>query len=107
MERIGQVVRLRPEHREEYIRLHREVWPQVQDQIKASNIADYTIYLYGDLLFSHFVYTGTDFAADMAAMAADPATQRWWLLTDPCQEALPAHTGERPWAPMEEVFHLD
>ena len=31
-----------------------------------------------------------DFAADMARMAADPETQRWWKLTEPCQEPVVA-----------------
>jgi len=39
-------------------------------------------------LFSYFEYTGTDFAKDMAKMAADPATQRWWTFSEPCQKPL-------------------
>jgi L-rhamnose mutarotase len=58
-------------------------------------------------LFSYFEYMGTDFAADMAKMAADPATKRWWLLTDPCQEPLPDRAPGEWWSPMEEVFHVD
>ena len=40
-------------------------------------------------------------------MAADPVTQAWWKLTDPCQQPVAsAAEGER-WAEMEEVFHHD
>jgi L-rhamnose mutarotase len=31
-------------------------------------------------------YHGTDFAADMAKMAADPATKRLWALMKPMQK---------------------
>ena len=37
-------------------------------------------------LFSYFEYTGSDFAADMAKLAADPTTQRWWEVCKPCHE---------------------
>jgi len=40
-------------------------------------------------------------------MAADPETQKWWKLTDPCQQ--PVETAQKGewWATMEEVFHTD
>jgi L-rhamnose mutarotase len=58
-------------------------------------------------LFAYYEYTGEDYASDMAAIAADPDTQRWWTLTDPCQLPLDsAAEGER-WVEAGEVFHLD
>ena len=59
------------------------------EQIRRSNIRNYSIYREGTQLFAYFEYVGDDFAADMAAMAADPETQRWWALTDALQEPLP------------------
>ncbi|HKT57165.1 MAG TPA: L-rhamnose mutarotase, partial [Microbacterium sp.] len=60
-----------------------------------SAVENYSIFILGDLLIGYFEYVGTDFAADMAAMAADPETQEWWKLTDPCQIPLPeARPGE-------------
>jgi L-rhamnose mutarotase len=105
--RIGQVVRLKPEHREEYLRLHEAVWPEVLATITACNIRNYSIFLHGDLLISYFEYTGGDYDADMRAMAADPATQRWWKLTDPCQERLEGTAEGAWWLRVPEVFHHD
>ena len=45
---------MKPEHREEYERLHADVWPEVLSQIKKSNIRNYSIYRYGETLFSYF-----------------------------------------------------
>ena len=42
------------------------------DAIRRANIRNYSIYRHGELLFAYFEYVGDDFAADMAAMAADP-----------------------------------
>ena len=47
-------------------------------------------------------YVGDDYAADMAAMAADPETQRWWEITNPMQEPLPTApraSGGPRWSP--------
>lgn len=105
MQRYGSVVRLRPEHEEEYIRLHSDVWPSVLAQISKSNITNYSIFLRDGYLFSYFEYVGDDFDADMAAMAADAETQRWWEVCIPCQERLPTAAEGEQWSPMVEVFH--
>ena len=70
MQRYAQVIKLRPEHREEYLRLHREVWPSVEDAIVRANIRNYSIFLHGDLLIGYFEYVGEDYDADMAAIAS-------------------------------------
>lgn len=73
--------------------------------INACNIRNYSIYLYGDLLFSYYEYVGEDHDADMARMAADPTTQRWWQLTDPCQDKVPEAGPGEWWHQLPEVFH--
>lgn len=109
MQRMGMVIRLRPEKAAEYERLHASVWPAVLACIAACHIRNYTIFLRRPelLLFASLEYHGDDFAADMARMQADPATQRWWQLTDPCQEPLADRPENAWWAPMVEIFHAD
>ena len=107
--RYGSVLGLKPEAIAEYKRVHAAVWPKVLEQIKASHISNYSIYLREpeNLLFAYFEYSGSDYAADMAAMAADPNTQEWWKLCMPMQAPLASKTEAEWWAGMEEVFHLD
>lgn len=107
MKRYGQVIRLRPEKAEEYRSLHANAWPGVLAKIRECNIRNYSIYLRAGYLFAYFEYHGTDFEADMKRMAEDPETQRWWKLTDPCQEPIEDHAENEWWAGMEEVFHTD
>ena len=112
MKRFGSVIALKPERIDEYRRLHAAVWPAVLRQIKSSHIQNYSIYLRQlddgrHYLFSYFEYVGTDFAADMALMAADPVTQDWWKVCKPCHEPLPDRAPDEWWASMAEVFHLD
>ena len=112
MKRYGMVIGLRPEKIAEYKKLHAAVWPDVLKMIKACHIQNYSIYLRQlddgqHYLFSYFEYTGSDFAADMAKMAADPTTQKWWSVCIPCQKALEGRAKDEWWAGMEEVFHQE
>jgi L-rhamnose mutarotase len=101
------VLRVKPEAEAEYRRYHAAVWPGVLDMIRQSNIRNYSIYLKDGFLFSYFEYHGTDFQADMAKMAADATTQKWWSIMEPMQDALPTRQPGEWWANMEEVFHTD
>jgi L-rhamnose mutarotase len=105
--RFGQVIGVKPEAVDEYERLHASPWPGVLAQIRRSNIRNYSIYRNGDQLFAYFEYAGDDFEADMAAMAADPETNRWWALTDAMQDPLPDRDPGSWWKSLSEVFHTD
>jgi L-rhamnose mutarotase len=112
LQRFGSVIGLKPGKADEYIRLHAAVWPQVLATIRQCNIRNYSIYLGklddGNLyLFGYFEYTGHDFQADMKKMADDPATQRWWKLTDPCQVPQMGRKPGEHWMTMREVFHVE
>jgi L-rhamnose mutarotase len=107
MQRYGMVINVRPEKLAEYKRLHAAVWPDVLKMIKQCHICNYSIYHKDGYLFSYFEYAGEDFAADMARMAADPTTQKWWAACKPCQQPLETRTEGEWWANMEEVFHCD
>ncbi|KAJ9608439.1 hypothetical protein H2200_007427 [Cladophialophora chaetospira] len=88
--RIHQIVKLRPEHYEAYKKCHAEVWPEVLEQIKRSNIVDYSIsYDPGSsLLFASFKYVGKDFEADMQKTREHGPTRQWWSMTDGYQESI-------------------
>lgn len=107
MRRFAAVIGMKPEHRAEYEKLHSDVWPAVLAQIKTSNIRNYSIYRYGEFLFSYFEYVGQDFEADMAAMAADPTTQKWWGVCKPLQTPVSDRAQGEWWADIQEIFHTD
>ena len=112
MKRYGSVIGVREEKLDEYKKLHAAVWPDVLKMISECNITNYSIYLRKlpdgkYYLFSYFEYTGDDFAADCAKMAADETTQKWWDVCIPCQEPLEDRAENEWWADMEEVFHYD
>ena len=112
MKRYGMIIGLKQDQVEPYRKLHAAVWPDVLKMITKCNIRNYSIYLRrlpdgNHYLFSYFEYAGQDFAADMAKMAADPTTQKWWEVCMPCQQPLPDRAEGQWWANMDEVFHWD
>jgi len=112
VQRCGMVIGVKQDRLEEYKRLHAAVWPGILSKLREVHVRNYSIYLAEAekgkwYLFSYWEYTGSDFKADMARMAADPKTQEWWKLTDPCQEPVPTRKEGEKWARMEEVFHMD
>ncbi len=72
--RVGMVVRLKPECLAEYRRLHDGAG--VRDLLVAYHLCDFTIWIQvinGVLYeFASYQYRGTDMAADMAALNAEP-----------------------------------
>ncbi|WP_113671399.1 L-rhamnose mutarotase [Vallitalea guaymasensis] len=107
MKRYGSVIKVRSEKLDEYKKLHRNVWPDVLKKIKECNIDNYSIYYKDGYLFSYYEYTGDNYEEDMAKMAEDSVTQKWWELCKPCQEPLETREKGEWWADMEEVFHQD
>lgn len=105
------VTGLKPEKAAYYKELHAHPWPAVNKKLKEVNIRNFSIHLKEiegkQYLFAYLEYTGSDFDADMAKMAADPETQRWWKETDPCQSPLPdAAAKGKIWSDTEEVYFL-
>lgn len=92
---------------EEYKKLHAAAWPAVLEQIRRSNIRNYSIFYKDGMLFSYFEYIGTDYEKDMAAMADDALTQQWWAVCKPCQQPIDTRLEGEWWASMEEVFYTN
>lgn len=107
MKRYGMIIKVRPDKLEEYKRLHADAWPGVLEMIRQCNIRNYSIYHKDDMMFTYFEYVGDNFEADMAKMAADSTTQKWWDVCKPCLKPLPTRAEGEFWAEMEEVFHCD
>ena len=107
-QRQALVVGVRPEKREEYLRLHRSVWPGVEQKLTECNVHNYSIFVFGDVLFAYYEYTGDDHDADMRRIAADPVSQEWWTHTDPCQVRIGEERDPGAlWQPIDEVWYLE
>jgi len=107
MKRFGQIIHLKPECADEYVKHHAAVWPGVLAMITACNIQNYSIFKKDLVLFAYFEYVGGDFDNDMVRMAADSETQRWWDVVKPFMQPIETRNVGEFWADMEEIFHLE
>ena len=99
--------RIRPERLEEYRELHADSHPGVRDLLHAAHMRNFSIYLQRlpdghHYLFGYYEYDGTDYAADMARLAAEPRNREWLARCGPMQIPLP---GEPTWKQMERVYY--
>ena len=103
------IFQLKPEAEAEYKAIHAAVWPGVLAALERHHIVDYSIHYYPplQLLIANFKYVGADYAADMAGIAADPETQRWWAVTDGMQqsfvEGATGSAGPEPWWQVRRI----
>lgn len=105
--RFGQIAKLKPEKKDEYIRLHANVWPEVMEVLKRYHISNYSIYNFDLFCFASFEYHGKSYQEDMAKMAADQMIQSWWKFTKPCFEQFEFAGKDDYYIDMKEIFRMD
>jgi len=105
MERIAWKGRIRPGCKAEYIRRHREIWPEMVEVLKAAGICNYTIFANGEELFGYYeCEKGVSFA--QRVQAESPVVDRWNIfMQDILELEMDPETGAQPM--LEPVFRLD
>ena len=106
IKRYGMAVRLKEEKKELYIKNHKNVWPEVLEELKKINISNYSIYLKEDFLFGYLEYNGSDFEKDMEDMFAIPRIKEWEALSISCFNPFPNNAENNSWVIMDEIFYM-
>ena len=107
MQRVGFMLRVRPDRIEDYRRLHNPIWPELTAALRAAGMRNYTLWLAPDGV--EFGYLECDdWAAVCARLADDPTHTRWQemmreYLLSPQDDA---HAGQ-PVVMLENVFRLE
>jgi L-rhamnose mutarotase len=101
-ERTAFVLRVRPDKIEEYVRAHRDVWPEMLDALRAAGIRNYTIFRDGNRMFGYF--EADDLAAAGDYLAQQDVSTRW---QDAMAELLESRVPDGGPPALEEIFRLD
>ena len=101
-ERSAFVLRVRPDKIEEYIRAHRDVWPEMLEALRGAGIRNYTIFRHGNQMFGYF--EADDLAAAEHHLAQQDVSTRW---QDAMAELLEERVPDGGPPSLEEVFRLD
>ena len=104
MKRFAFKMKLKPGFKEEYIRRHNSIWPELKTLHIEYGIRDYTIFLDNETntLFAVQKQEGEKSSQDLGK---NPVVQKWWAymaeLMDTNPDLSPVSIS------LEEVFHLD
>jgi len=92
-----------------YKEYHRNVWPEVLADIRASGINDMKIFLRGCRMFMYVeADDNVDTQSSLARAGQQSARSREWNeLMATLQERAPEASPEEWWADMEQVFDLN
>jgi L-rhamnose mutarotase len=106
MNRIGFVLKVRPDLLDDYKRHHQAVWPEMLDALRRNGWHNYTLFLRPDgTLFGYFETEGSLEEA-VAGMAAEPVNERWQALMAPYFTGS-GRPADQMMEALEAVFHLD
>lgn len=104
MKRFGFKMLLKPGCREEYIKRHNAIWPELAELIKSGGVFDYSIFLDAetDILFAVQKVSGEQSSQDMGVA---PIVARWWAYMADIMETNPDNSPVT--IPLEEVFYME
>jgi L-rhamnose mutarotase len=101
-QRAGFVLRVKPDKVDEYVRAHRDVWPELLAALSGAGIRNYTIFRSGNEMFGYF--EADDLERAEAFLGAQEVSARWQdAMADLLDERVPDQGPPR----LEEVFRLD
>jgi L-rhamnose mutarotase len=88
----------------EYKKRHDEIWPELQKELRAAGISDYSIFFDEKTLTLFAVQKLTD-TNSVAELPKNPIVRKWWNYMSPLMETNPDHSPVVH--PLREIFHLD
>src|SRR5437870_10347437 len=100
--RAGFVLRVKADKVDEYVRAHREVWPELLEALRDAGIRNYTIFRAGNEMFGYFEADSLDYSEGY--LGTEEVSARWQnAMAELLEERVP--DGGPP--PLEEVFRLE
>lgn len=103
--RYAMAVRLKDEKRDFYLKNHKNVWPEILDELKKVKIKNYSIFLKQDFMFGYLEYDGDNFEKDMQLMQSIPIVDKWTKLMVDCFNPFPKNENT-DWVMMDEIFYM-
>ena len=103
MKRVGFKMKLKPGFKQEYIKRHNEVWPEIAELIKSSGISNYSIFLDEEtnILFGIQQVSGNVSSQDLGTVEIQ---QKWWDYMSDIMEVNPDNSPTTTY--LEEVFYM-
>ena len=106
-QRFAFQVELLPNKVDDYVALHREVWPEVERKFHEVGVRSLSLFLQGTTLFMVMEYVGSQpFAAALAEYAADPKIQEWEAVNRTFKRPTAEGSAATGFTSMQEIYRL-
>ena len=103
MERVTWKARIKKGMKEEYVKRHTEIWPDMTAVLNEAGIHNYTIWCIDDELFGYYeTEHGAAYAADIQAKS--PVVARWNVHMQDLMEMITDPATGQPLS-LEQVFY--
>lgn len=107
MQRVGFVIKIRPDKIEEYKAHHKAVWPDMQAALQRSGYHSYSLFLRPDGLVFGYFETPQNVTTAREAMSREEVNIRWQAFMAPLRETFEGEYEGVTLIDLEEVFHID
>lgn len=101
--KIAFKMKLKEGFKEEYIKRHNLIWPELKELLKKSGVADYSIFLDEEtnILFAVQQQNGQS----SQDLGKTEIVKKWWAYMADIMDTNPDNSPVS--VPLQEVFHLD
>jgi L-rhamnose mutarotase len=104
MLRVAFKMKLLPGKREEYIKRHNQIWPELAELLKTNGISDYSIFL-DEETNTPFGVQKTKKNEGSQELGNTEIVKKWWKFMADIMETNPDNSPVT--IPLEEVFYMD
>ena len=97
-------MKLYPGSKEEYIKRHSEIWPELKALLKGEGIGNYSIFIDEETwtLFAYQEQSGDSSSQDLGSTEI---VQKWWKYMADIMETNPDNSPVT--VPLEQVFYME
>jgi L-rhamnose mutarotase len=103
MERIAFKMKLKPGQKDEYIRRHKMIWPELKSLLKETGIHEYSIFL-DEESNTLFAFQNVEGTAGSQDLGRTEIVKKWWKYMSDIMDTNPDNSPVT--IKLEEVFYL-
>lgn len=104
MKKFAFKMKLNPGCKDEYIRRHNGIWPELKELISKNGIHDYTIFI-DEETNTLFAVQYVEDNGTLQDLSFNPLMLKWWKYMSDIMETNPDSSPVS--IPLEKVFHMD
>ncbi len=104
MKRVAFKMQLNPGQKFEYMKRHREIWPELKKLLKEAGISEYSIF-FDEETSTLFAFQKVSGAGGSQDLGQNDTVRRWW---EYMADIMKTNSDKSPVSkPLEELFFMD